>query len=151
MNKPHGGIIRINCNTRCLLGAACLFSLSATAKIFQCVENGHTRFSEHPCGKAAQEVKVAIPANLGQSVSHEPDEQLQKVTEEIARDNRRRELTRLIARKQSDLKIMHDQFSATMAKLETGLARAKSEKSRYRTHEESSLPGRADLKMKFGN
>ncbi|WP_087460311.1 DUF4124 domain-containing protein [Oleiphilus messinensis] len=130
---------------------ACTFlmlcSINASAKIYKCVVNGKTVYSDEVCGDGAQEMDIKITPAPSKPAQAPSTQEIEKLTEDMARDRQVRELDRAIVAQERKIERLKNDFNDTIQRLEQELADVRSDLDRA-WRDKSAKYTRQDLRDK---
>lgn len=106
-----------------------LFSSTAAAQIFQCLEGDTSVFSDSPCGKHSKVIQVDVPKRNNMQLSTQETVQL---ADEMHDARRKKELANSIKRKRQRINKMTTTYPAKHYQLEDELIKVKEELRQYK-------------------
>lgn len=101
-----------------LIALVFLLPIGVYAEIYKCEHNGKVSFSDEPCGEAAEVIEVQNVGNTGTRLT---TDSMEKVSDELYTDRRKRELDKAIADQYKKIERLADDYDKDLTTLQKQL------------------------------
>jgi len=130
-NKSYGHAYKKGLFMKYISALLCitLFSSTAAAQIFQCLEDDTSVFSDSPCGKNSKVIQVDAPRRNNMQLSTPNASQL---ADEMHSSRKKRELKNSISRQRHRLKNLKNNYADRRNELQKELDKVESVKKLYK-------------------